>query len=513
MKQKWFKIEDISKSNYLMLVPIFENYGALIAKQGGSNYFNYVLWIINKGTATLCYLRDDFDKGLNFLFKKTIKNPSWVEKLNRNLVKQTESYLIFAKSLENKNFSKLSNRQLVNVFNELVEYQIKSHSSGQVNTWLIDADHQLFSNYLLNILKGKVRQYKLAINSADAFSKLTTPEKPSFVELESRDSLKIVVLLKNNKQARDIFLRNNVSGIGQQLNKIKPKLRRKIMNHYKKYLWLHYNYEGPILELEYFLEIWKGILKQKNIDELIRQSRTKFVETKEQRKSLFKQLKLDAREKRLFNIAKDIVWLKGWRKDCMYYGSYVLDKIVKEIAKRLELSLKQARFLCYWEVKDVLRKEKYNSQELNERFDFSIIYTDSKKLKVYSGKKAQEFLKRQEFIEQKFKKIDEIEGMCACPGYAKGIIKRVEIVDDLKKMKKGDILISETTYPALVPAMKLASAIITNVGGLTCHAAIVSRELKIPCIVGTKIATKVLHDGDLVEVDADKGVVRILKRK
>jgi len=59
--------------------------------------------------------------------------------------------------------------------------------------------------------------------------------------------------------------------------------------------------------------------------------------------------------------------------------------------------------------------------------------------------------------------------------------------------------------------MKKAVAVITDEGGITCHAAIVSRELKIPCIVGTKIATRVLKDGDKVEVDADKGVVKIIK--
>jgi pyruvate,water dikinase len=61
------------------------------------------------------------------------------------------------------------------------------------------------------------------------------------------------------------------------------------------------------------------------------------------------------------------------------------------------------------------------------------------------------------------------------------------------------------TSPDFIPILKKVSAIITDEGGITCHAAIVSRELKIPCIVGTKIATKVLKDGDVVEVDAQKG--------
>ena len=78
----------------------------------------------------------------------------------------------------------------------------------------------------------------------------------------------------------------------------------------------------------------------------------------------------------------------------------------------------------------------------------------------------------------------------------------------MSKMEYGDILVAWATNPAIVPAMKKAAAIVTNEGGLTCHAAIVSRELNIPCIVGTKIATEVLKDGDIVEVDADNGIVK-----
>jgi len=68
------------------------------------------------------------------------------------------------------------------------------------------------------------------------------------------------------------------------------------------------------------------------------------------------------------------------------------------------------------------------------------------------------------------------------------------------------------TTPDFVPAIQKAAGIITDEGGITCHAAITSRELKKPCIIGTKFATQVLHDGDLVEVDADNGVVRILEK-
>ena len=78
------------------------------------------------------------------------------------------------------------------------------------------------------------------------------------------------------------------------------------------------------------------------------------------------------------------------------------------------------------------------------------------------------------------------------------------------KFKTGNILVFNTTRPNYLPAMHRAVAIVTNEGELLSHAAIVSRELKIPCIIGTKIATQVLKDGDLVEVDAERGVVRRL---
>ena len=79
-------------------------------------------------------------------------------------------------------------------------------------------------------------------------------------------------------------------------------------------------------------------------------------------------------------------------------------------------------------------------------------------------------------------------------------------------MKKGDVLVAGTTGPEMILACQKAGAIITEEGGICSHAALISRELKIPCLIGTKIATRILREGDLVEVDAIEGVVRLLKR-
>ncbi|OPY27018.1 MAG: Phosphoenolpyruvate synthase [Methanocella sp. PtaU1.Bin125] len=100
-----------------------------------------------------------------------------------------------------------------------------------------------------------------------------------------------------------------------------------------------------------------------------------------------------------------------------------------------------------------------------------------------------------------------LEGLGASPGVASGKVKIIKGMDTLDRVLEGDILVTKMTTPDMVPAMKRSSAIITDEGGLTCHAAIVSRELGTPAVVGTKEATKVLQDEQVVTVDGEMGRV------
>lgn len=90
----------------------------------------------------------------------------------------------------------------------------------------------------------------------------------------------------------------------------------------------------------------------------------------------------------------------------------------------------------------------------------------------------------------------------------RGRVRLIFSEKEVGAFRFGEILVTQMTDPDCIAAIRKARAIITDEGGITCHAAIISRELKIPCIVGTKIATKVLKDGDRVEVDPGKGVIR-----
>jgi pyruvate,water dikinase len=111
-----------------------------------------------------------------------------------------------------------------------------------------------------------------------------------------------------------------------------------------------------------------------------------------------------------------------------------------------------------------------------------------------------------------FKGAKEIKGKIAFKGCIQGRVYIINKPEDIKNFKKGEIIASINTSPSLMSALLKCGGIITNEGGIMCHASIISRELKKPCIIGTKIATQVLKNGDLIELDANKGVIKILKQ-
>jgi len=213
------------------------------------------------------------------------------------------------------------------------------------------------------------------------------------------------------------------------------------------------------------------------------------------------------------NMAKEFCFLKGYRKDITFFACRSMDGILREIARRFSLSLRQLQFMTREEIFKSLEigKLQLPLSIINQRLKYCVVYYPRRKAKVYIGNKAKKLagLIEAEKINTNLK---EFKGTPAFVGKVGGRVKVVLTPAEMSKMKKGDILVSAATNPNMMPALIKAAAIITDEGGVTSHAAIVARELKTPCVIGTKIATKVLKDGDLVEVDANKGVINIIKR-
>lgn len=189
--------------------------------------------------------------------------------------------------------------------------------------------------------------------------------------------------------------------------------------------------------------------------------------------------------------------------------------IFKEVLERFFPKLKgKMRFVLPEEIWTGEVENPNFIKKINERKKGFIYYKE----KVYTGNLQENLDELGINLEDKKSAVsgeaqyegNEIKGQIAYKGKVRGVVKKVSKVSDIDKVKKGDILVAAMTMPKYLPAMRKAAAFVTDEGGITCHAAIVAREFKKPCIIGTKVATEVLQDGDLVEVDANGGVVRIL---
>ena len=117
-----------------------------------------------------------------------------------------------------------------------------------------------------------------------------------------------------------------------------------------------------------------------------------------------------------------------------------------------------------------------------------------------------------EIMEAAVEQTEMLKGQSASAGVVTGTVRVLFEKGQMDKVQKGDIMVAAMTTPDFMPAIRLAAALVTDEGGITCHAAITAREFGLPAVIGTKVATKILHDGDVVEVDATKGIVTVLSR-
>lgn len=215
--------------------------------------------------------------------------------------------------------------------------------------------------------------------------------------------------------------------------------------------------------------------------------------------------------------AQELVNVLGWFTLLYELGERVSAKLYDNLLRCLRAVTTQAEMeLLEWydpiSLEQYFKGKELPQEEINRRKEMYILTMGSGTLQVLSGKKAHAYFNKNfGNLETKARDgLTELKGTVASKGVVQGIVKIVVTQEDQAKLKQGEILVSPMTTPYLMSAVKRAAAIVTDEGGMTAHAAIVSREFKIPCIVGTKIATQVFKDGDLVEVDATAGIVRII---
>ena len=270
-----------------------------------------------------------------------------------------------------------------------------------------------------------------------------------------------------------------------------------------RYLFMDYSEQKSDEEVENFL---LGVDRKKEGQEAVL-----YLEIKTKEKEGYEKWLggLPPFERRMASYIQFVQEEKDIRRDYVAKINTLIYLLAEEIAQRLQLEKQTARFFAYADFKKGLNWISENKEEIRQREKRCICFVDEK------GESTFYFPQAGPDLHLKLRKksvavTEELKGQIAMRGKAIG---RARVVFDVRQatLEEGDILVTSMTRPEFTPLMQKASAIVTDEGGITSHAAVLSRELKKPCVTGTKNATLLIKDGDIIEVDADQGIIKILK--
>ncbi len=425
--------------------------------------------IPGEGNNTSFYIDDvswlELVEGLN---KKYTVNVKQLEKYERQFLFDGKNYLKITKKVSKLNLKKLTNKQLLSLF---LDHQDKRNKYS-VFAWSAFILNNYVADRAVSILEPYIKKHNLVNQKQRIIDALFTPEKHAAV-----------------------------LQLQQEVEKHNGKLTNKQFDTlYEKFNWL------SCLDIQN--KPWSKEEFRQHIKSFTKSDKTNKISFRE----IVKKLKPSKKDLEYLQMAKRFVYIKDARDDFRRESVFYSINLWKEIGRRMGISAEDTSYLQDSEIIAFLKDK--NNTDLDKisrsRKNGFVIYIGSNKKVICSqGDHILAALKlfKLDFEEEK---TQEIKGRVASKGLAKGNVAIVKGVKDLDKVKMGDILIAVTTHPDYVSAMRKAVAIVTDEGGITSHAAIVSREFGIPCIVGTKLATKVLRDGDMVEVDANSGVVKKL---
>lgn len=343
-------------------------------------------------------------------------------------------------------------------------------------------------------------------NMDEVLSILTFPKKKNFSYYEQYKFLSLANEISKNKELRLLFAKQE--GVEKSLDNY-PEILRRIKNHINEFGWIQCrNYYGKEWSLKEMIKRIKSVLSQAG-KEL---GRLKGLEEKmiADYARVREAFEIKGEIKKTIELSKELVYYRTYRTDVLHKSGFNIRPLLIEIGKRFEYDFSD---MIHMRIEEILKlsQKKVSKEVINERKrDFALVLIDGK-INWFWGGDFKKYRHELAVFKKSQKKEVEIKGNTANGGKITGRVKIVRTVDDLPKVEKGDILVAPMTFPSFIPAMEKAAAFVINEGGILCHAAIVSREMNKPCVINTKNATEILRDEQLVEVSADKGIVKIIE--
>jgi len=469
-------------------------------------------FVIRRGVASWYFHIESSDEVGRVFLDKIVNNQGFFKEVVDKIYFYADELMKFCSRVDKLDESRLSDLELLRVYEEYVKHLKLMRVWGAVPVYLDGVRINYLSDYLIKILK----EYLVKINKEDKLNEyyaiLSASEKSSEVQREELARINLILEIRGLRQGNEI------------LDKIKQGETEIVENddvvnlcrqHIIEYAWLPYGYSGPVMTMDYLLELIRDNLSKKDSVEKQKENlENHYFDVISKKKEIIDS-KIPEDLRYISGVSSELMFMKDWRKG-IYQKSYVsMDKIMNEISKRLGLSLREVKYLSYDEIELVLIKKEFNDyrERVKQRMEECCYVVKDGNIKIFEGEECKKIIREKVIAKtEDFSAMTELKGFVAYRGNASAIAKIILTKEDIPKLKEGEILVSSATNPDLILAMKKASAFVTDTGGITSHASIVARELKKPCVIGTKFATRVIKDGDLVEVDAEKGVVRIIKK-
>jgi phosphoenolpyruvate synthase/pyruvate phosphate dikinase len=443
-----------------------------------------------------------------------IKNRKMVRIFIKKATEICNELVKISRSINKTDLLKTTNSDLIKLYNKYTKF-----FSGLFGYYNLSRP-----DYLINVekeIRKTITEKESDIEKQkELFSKLTSSSKNSllvFHEIEQLNFFNAIL-----KSARHQPIKN----IKTIINKDKS-LQKTLQALIKKYAWISTQENNPPFSQNDYINKAKEFspLGIKNIQQKITELKNKpkkllLEKTKIIKKYNFSQYLLNLMES-VADLTELRLNIRLWWTESSFYSR----KLFGGLNNRLGFGDKKygdfyySEFFLKQEIKNLFSKKisipESEKQVLN-RIKQSLLLMRDKKIYLFIGDKADK-IEKEYIVNEDFSQVKEIKGDIANTGFIRGKawVISPSVINQVEKariMPKGRILIAAMTRPQFIEGIIKSIAIVTDEGGITCHAAIVSRESRKPCVVGTKIATKVIKDGDFIEVDTNKGIIKIIRR-
>jgi rifampicin phosphotransferase len=415
-------------------------------------------------------------------------NKEYTKKLFNDIDKHIKSFFKFSEDIKKIDFTNLSNQKLKKILTDYFSYIKKTFiyfgTSTPESTYFLEKK-------VKEIIRKKVHNDEIF---KDYFISLCTPEEMD-VTMEER-----------------IYFFN--------LMKKKKVSEKEIEVYSRKFPALFFNTYSKKEVIDYLYEKLKEKKTEKEINLEIKNIKDNLIKVSKKHEEIYSIIN-DKKLKEYSTILQKSGIFRYRLKHCWSGAEYLCLDLLKEVQKRIGGEFND--FIKTYTFKDIFyfleTGKSLNINKIKERKKSIILHHVNNNTNTYFG--ANGVKHKNEFIEKEDKKIKSktIKGMPANRGIITAKARIVNVKDlkqfskDCKQFQKGEIIVTTMTSPIMVQIIQKSSGIITDEGGICSHAAVISREFGIPCIVGTLGASFIIKTGDLIELDANKGTIEIIKKK